>query len=240
MNEGLMEVTRTETGGRVKITKTVSYEYINGADPNIAAGANYVSWAVNELNAGARMYRVELNQPGCKTQTLSILFELKPVASGGNAVIKFDGTPNTPGTNTRSYVLDGNEMVFFLNGDGDPKEVMLHEVYHLFGQPDEYSELPGIGSPPSAGGVVTYSPPTPGPMEVTYIGTATQGDTPISLSYFGPTPHDPAMFLWNVPSSLMGDGSLAYYGESFFWIAIEMEKIFATEGTPVTAKIVLP
>ncbi len=58
-------ITRTETGGRVTITKKVKFEYTNAADPDLALGMNIFSAAEMKLNEFAGLYGVEISQPGC-------------------------------------------------------------------------------------------------------------------------------------------------------------------------------
>ncbi len=153
--------------------------------------------------------------------------------------MRFDGTPDPTRTVNRSQVEYGSEMTFFLEEYGDPNWTMIHEMMHLSGQPDEYAEFLGTGSPPGPAGVVTYALPTPGALEVTYLGTATQGDETLPLPYLGTSSSAPGAFIWALPSLMGQNGDWRCFAESFFWIPKEVEYVFDFEGTPVAAKIVV-
>lgn len=240
VNAAKIEVTRTASGGEVKITKSFSLRYSAGATAaanktavEAAIKASMVAWTT-----AARGNTVRVEQPGCPPQNLKIKFVADIVASGADVDVDVDAT-NDP--NLRSYVAGGTMMKFYtvpVSGTW----VMTHEVGHTLGLPDEYTTVPGVPlSPaPPAGPLVTA--PTASPTMTYKSTTPQQGAKSVVLTVnngFLPGPTDPTYDFTFDTNSIMGqDGSNVYPIRVFMWIAIEVDKMLTAEGVPSVVKIV--
>ncbi len=241
-NAAGLSVVRTQTGGTVEIAKTFSLTYANGATAaNDAANiTSAIATGTSDWNTGASGYKVEITQPGCQTQQLSIRFKSTVVASNADVVITVDGTPNT---SLRSFVMGGTAMTFY-TAPSNASWVMAHELGHCFGQPDEYTEITGntivVGPPPSAQQSLAVPNATP---QMTYHGTGTQGgNVVVTLTHnpgFQPPPGATSYDFWFDQSVIMGEyGSYTFPPRNFFWIAIEVERILNTHLGGCTVRIV--
>ncbi len=245
-NDCYLNFIRTSSAGRVEVTVKVALKYQEGASAvnHGDYAADLVRYAQTFWNRGARGYKLKIKQDGCPEQELAMQLNFEIVVSAAEADVEIyiSDLPMAPGNDNISYVEGGYLMVFYLNGVGDPYWVMAHEFGHVLGQPDEYVELEVTAQP--SGNGVNYIPDGPAPV-VTFIGTATQenasggkGQTAVNLEPGFPTPGEPT-YTFNTNSAMGMDGGQRIYAENFFWVAIESEKLFAAEGTSISANIIL-
>lgn len=244
-NYGNMKVTRTASAGTVEFKVKFELVFIDGA--NEAAHGDLIGRLVHgamaEWTGQASQVKVEVSQPGCPTQRLRIKFVAEIIGAGAeDAVIMVSDAPLPPSGSLSSYVYEGWEMTFFLNGHDSQQNVMTHEMGHIFGLPDEYASVPGIASP-NGDGSVTYGASGVHPA-VTFYGTATQqtseglGSRTLLLQNARPDADVSGNVYFDMYSQMGHSAIDELYAENFYWVAIEVEKLFAAEGMPLSAQIV--
>ena len=240
-NAAKLAITRTKTAGTVRITKTFALTYANGATATADAGGitSALIAGANAWTRGASAYKVEIKQPGCEVQLLSISFGATVVASGADVDVTVDGTPDIY---ARSYVVGGTAMTFY-TAPPEADWTMAHELGHCYGQPDEYTTITGtkmIGGPPPA--VPTLLVPKVSPTMV-YHGTPAQGgDVKVVLTHnpgFVPAPGDTSFDFWFDEAAIMGEyASYHFPRRNFHWIAIEVKRILEKQVGGCDVRIV--
>jgi hypothetical protein len=223
-NKCKIAIVRTEDGGTVTVKKSFGLTYSQGANEaaNKATVSGAITSAMSAWQAGAAPYRIVVEQPGCQKQKLKIQFTAVIVASAGDVAVDVDGRPAAPpGTpGHRSGVSGGDKMHFYLNGVGDVAWTMTHETGHTFGLADEY----------------TFDRPTNTAPTMTYKG-ASDPDVSVTLSP-SPIPFAKPGFFGFDNLTIMGrNGNNTFPSYLFFWIAIEVKKIFAAAGISAVVKV---
>ncbi len=219
-------IIRTEEGGTVTITKSFSLAYALGATEadhkGVVTGA--LAGAMGTWQSEAAKYRIVVEQPGCKTQKLKMQYTATIVASGGDVAVTVDGTVPPPvdseDAQPRSFVTGGTAMNFYVNAHGDNSWVMVHEVGHTFGLPDEY----------------IYTHPTNTAPSVTYKGASDPAQT-VTLTASTIDPETVGTFSFDNPCIMGQAENTVYPAYLFFWVAIEVQKILKTAGVSAVVKV---
>ena len=226
-NKGTMSIVRTDTGGTVTIRKTFSLSYVLGATEaaDRATLVSAISSAMSTWQSNAANFRIQVEQPGCSPQKLTMMYTSAIVASGADVAVTVDGTaapaPPTPGL--RSFVQGGTAMTFYTNGVGDIPWTMVHEIGHTFGLPDEY--------------IYELTSATPAPT-ATFKGEALP-DKVVTLSTSALAPPT-GKFNFDADSVMGRNGNSTYSDYVFYWIAIEVEKVLTAAGVTAVVKVVTP
>jgi hypothetical protein len=225
-NKGTMAIVRTEDGGSVTIRKTFSLAYTAGADEATNKGTltSAISSAMATWQSNAATYRIQVEQPGCKPQKLTIMYSSAIVASGADVAVSVDGTaaPTPPAEGLRSFVQGGTAMTFYTNGIGDIPWTMVHEIGHTMGLPDEY----------------TYQMPSATPAPTATFKGASLPDKPVTLLTSGIVSADPAKFNFDSDCVMGRNGNSTYPDYLFYWVAIEVQKVFKAAGVDAVVKVV--
>jgi hypothetical protein len=218
-NKGRIAVVRTEDGGSVTVTKTFSLAYTlsaNEADHRGVVTAQLTS-AMSTWTSEAASFRVVVNQPGCQPQRLNIIYTTAIVASGADVAVTVNGQQPPPEDSDeeelRSFVTGGTEMNFFVRARGDNTWVMVHEVGHTMGLPDEYI----YDHPSSTAPTVTYK-------------AASNPDEVVTLGARGTPAADATEFEFETATIMGKDQSRVYPPRVFFWVAIEVKKLLQAAG----------
>lgn len=211
-----LDVKRTCTGGTVTITKTFSYKYANGATAkdhqSIITSA--IDSAMGTWTSKAQSYKVIINEVGCAPQHLKIQFRAKTVTSGADVTVE---ARNIEG---RSYVIGGKKMVFFIK-DGYMEWVMIHEIGHTFGLPDEYIYSHPEDTAPS----VTYLNPIPPDETITLSDSEVPAETKGTFSFDN--------------STVMGEHSNEEFPVYlYYWVGIEVRELLKKEGITACVQVV--
>jgi hypothetical protein len=227
-NKGTIAIVRTEEGGSVTIKKTFSLAYTAGATEAANKGTitSAITSAMATWQSNAASFRIQVEQPGCKVQKLTIMYTSAIVASGADVAVSVDGTaaPAPPAEGLRSFVQGGTAMTFYTNGVGDIPWTMVHEIGHTMGLPDQY--------------IFQLSSATPAPT-VTFKGaslpdkTETLPTSPIASA-------DPAKFNFDSDCVMGRNGNNKYPDYLFYWVAIEVQKVFKAAGVDAVVKVVAP
>jgi hypothetical protein len=224
-NKGKIGVQRTDEGGSVTITKTFSLTYTAGATEAAHKGTitSAITSAMSTWTSNAANFLIQVEQPGCKVQKLTMVYASSIVPSGADVAVSVDGTaaPADPKKGLRSFVQGGTAMTFYTNGVGDIPWTMVHEIGHTFGLPDEY-----IYEQPAA---------TPAPT-ATFKGAALP-DKVVTLSTSAITPKA-GKFNFDADSVMGRNGNSKYGDYLFYWIAIEVEKVLKAAGVTAVVKVV--
>ncbi|MCU0801861.1 MAG: hypothetical protein MUD11_08795 [Rhodobacteraceae bacterium] len=224
-NKGKMKITRTEEGGTVAIVKSFSLAYTAGATEaaNKATITSAITSAMATWQSSASNYRIQVEQPGCKTQKLTMTYASTIVASGADVAVSVDGTaaPTPPTPGLRSFVQGGTAMTFYTNGVGDIPWTMVHEIGHTFGLPDEY--------------IYDLTSATPAPT-VTFKG-ASLPDKTVTLSTSAIAAAT-GKFNFDADCVMGRNGNGKYPEYVFYWVAIEVQKIFTAAGVNAVVKVV--
>ena len=244
-NKCSIAVARTATGGTVTISKTFSVTYANGATAaaNLSTVTRAMTSAMSNWTAGAARRKLRIQQPGCSTQNLRIIFRSSIVSSGANVRITADNRVPTPAETAagglRSYVVGGTVMTFYLKGTGAINWTMTHEIGHTFGLPDEYTSIPGvlITPPPTAAGAARITAPRATPT-MTYIGSPPQANSVSNLAANFIDPGNNRNYMFDTATIMGRNGNTTYPANNFYWIAIEVKRIMAAAGTPANVSIV--
>ncbi|MEO1540501.1 MAG: hypothetical protein AAFU59_08955 [Pseudomonadota bacterium] len=239
-NKCTIDIARTASGGTVTVHKTFSLSYAKGASASSHATTitNAITTAMNNWQSGANGKKLQIEQPGCRRQRLNIRFTSAIVASGADVRVTVDNTAATA-AGLRSFVQDGTQMTFYLNGNAGTGWVMTHEIGHTFGLPDEYTSIPGIPitPPPTTPGAAMVTAPSATPT-MTYIGAPPQPNASVVLTAHFIDPENPSNFFFDSPSIMGQSGNTTYPNRVFYWIAIEVKSIMAAAGTPANVTIV--
>jgi len=233
---------RTATGGTVTISKTFSLSYVAGATARAHQSSitNAITTAMSNWTSGASSHKLQIQQPGCRTQKLRIVFTSTIASSGANVSVRVDNTTPTAATgNLRSFVRGGTQMTFYVQGIGTTGWTMTHEIGHTFGLPDEYISLPGvpITPPPTTAGAAMVTPPVATPT-MTYIGSPPQANSAVVLTSNFIDPSNPMNYYFDNAGIMGQNGNTTYPANNFYWIAIEVKRIMAAAGTPANVSIV--
>jgi hypothetical protein len=223
VNKCKIAILRTEEGGSVTIKKTFSLEYVMSANEAAHKGTvtAAISSAMSDWQSAAASHRLIIEQPGCKTQKLTILYTSVIVASGGDVKVTVDGRPaEVP--ELRSGVSGGTEMEFFINASDIPW-TMTHETGHTFGLEDEY----------------IYTHPNNTAPSFTYKG-ADNPDKTVTLTASAIPPDAPGTFSFNNATVMGRSGNTTFKDYHFYWVAIEVKKILAAAGVNAVVKIGAP
>jgi len=213
-------MTRTTTTGRVTFTKKCKLAYDNGASASAHATTvtNRIAGAMSNWTAGAARWRVEVKQPGCGTQKLSIHFASSIVTSGEDILITVD---NTPDASLLSFVDSGTAMTYYL-ADPDTTWTVTHELGHSFGLPDLYT--------------FDRTAATPAPI-CTFIGShGANFEQTLGASAIPPDPAGRHAFDW--PSVMGQANDTTYQKYLFYWVGIETKALLADNGVSADVKIV--
>lgn len=220
-NKCNVEVIRTATGGEVKITKTFSLRYSNGATEaaHKATVTGAITSAMSTWTSEAEKWRVEVKQPGCELQKMKMIYIAKIVASGADVSVTVDGS--TTG-DLRSYVSGGIEMNFYINDPDDVVWTMVHEIGHTFGLPDEY----------------VYSHPSASPAPTCVYKAADAPDKTVTLSPSAIPPEVAGTHSFDNATIMGQAGNTTYPDHVFYWVAIEAKRVLAEGGASAEVKIV--
>ncbi|MGL5011479.1 MAG: hypothetical protein ACRC6I_16495, partial [Paracoccaceae bacterium] len=123
----------------------------------------------------------------------------------------------------RSGVTGGTAMEYFLNEGGDIAWTMTHETGHTFGLLDEY----------------TFNRPSNTAPKATYKG-ADNPDKVVTLSPSAIPAVAAGQFAFDNATVMGQDGNNVFPDYLFYWIAIEVKKIFQTAGVTAVVKVGLP
>jgi hypothetical protein len=226
VNKCKIAILRTEEGGTVTITKSFSLAYTNGAteagDKDKVKGA--ITGAFSAWQTAGASFRIQIEQPGCKPQKLSMIFTATFVASGADVAVTVDGTPAPPADqpDLRMSVSGGVRLEFFVNKRGNITWSMTHELGHSFGLEDEY----------------IYSHPSSSPPTITIKG-ASDPDKTITLTAAGAgTPT--TTFAFNNATVMGISQNTVFPDHLFYWVAIEVKKIMQAAGVSAVVKVVAP
>ena len=224
-NKGTISIVRTDTGGTVTVRKTFSLAYTAGATEaaHRTTITSAITSAMSTWQSNAANFRIQVEQPGCSVQKLTMMYTSAIVASGADVAVSVDGTaaPADPDNGLRSFVSGGTEMTFYTNGVGDIPWTMVHEIGHTFGLPDEY--------------IYELSSATPAPT-TTFKG-ASLPDKTITLSTSAIAPPT-GKFNFDADSVMGRNGNSTYSDYVFYWIAIEVQKVFTAAGVNAVVKVV--
>jgi len=227
-NKCAVSIQRTNTGGTVTLSKSFSMAYSNGATAAAHGGTvtTAISSAMSSWTNAARNFRVQIEQPGCSTQKLRMVFASSVVTSGADVSVTADNkTPATlpDGTTeqSRSYVQGGTAMNFFMQGVGNINWTMIHEIGHTFGLPDEY----------------TYNRTSATPAPTCMYKGADNPNKTITLTTSA-IPAAAGQFGFDNASVMGQNGNTTYPDNLFYWITIEVKRILADEGVNATVKVV--
>jgi hypothetical protein len=226
VNKCKLAIQRTEDAGTVTITKSFSLAYTNGAteagDKTKVTGA--ITGAFAAWQTAAAAFRIQVEQPGCKPQKLKMIFTATFVASGADVAVTVNGQPAPPASqpDLRMSVSGGVRLKFFVNKRGNITWSMTHELGHSFGLEDEY----------------IYSHPSSTPPTITIKG-ASDPDKTITLTAAGAgTPA--TTFAFNNPTVMGISQNTVFPAHLFYWVAIEVKKIFQAAGISAVVKVVVP
>lgn len=226
-NKGKIAIIRTEEGGSVTLTKTFSLAYTAGATEAASKGTltSAITSAMSTWQSNAASFRIQVEQPGCKVQKLTMLYASAIVASGADVAVSVDGTaaPTPPAEGLRSFVQGGTAMTFYTNGIGDIPWTMVHEIGHTLGLPDEY--------------IFQLASATPAPT-VTFKG-ASLPDKAVVLPTSPIASADAAKFNFDSDCVMGRNGNTKYPDYLFYWIAIEVQKVFKAAGVEAVVKVVV-
>ncbi|MGL4321722.1 MAG: hypothetical protein ACRCS3_12750 [Paracoccaceae bacterium] len=226
-NKGKLAIQRTDTGGTVTITKTFSLAYTAGATEAANKGTitSAITSAMSTWQTNAANFRIQIEQPGCSVQKLTIMYSSAIVASGADVAVSVDGTaaPKPPTPGLRSFVQGGTKMTFYTNGVGDISWTMVHEIGHTFGLPDEY--------------IYDQASETPKPT-ATFKG-ASLPDKTVTLDKSGLKPKA-GKFSFDADSVMGRNGNTKYGDYLFYWVAIEVDKVLKAAGVTAVVKVVTP
>jgi hypothetical protein len=224
VNKCTIAIVRTEAGGAVTVTKSFALSYANGATEKDHKGkvTAAITSAVAAWQSAASAFRVQVEQPGCKPQKLNILFAAVWPASGADVAIVADGTPRPPpkAPDLRNDVEGGVLMTVRVNKRGDMAWSVTHEFGHTLGLEDEY----------------IYSHPSKSAPSVTWKGASDPDHTVILTATTGA--ESKKTFAFNNASVMGESGNMTFPGYLFYWLAIEVQKIFKTAGVTAVVKIV--
>jgi hypothetical protein len=112
-------------------------------------------------------------------------------------------------------------MTFYTNGVGDIPWTMVHEIGHTFGLPDEY--------------IYDLTSATPAPT-VTFKG-ASLPDKTVTLSTSAIAAAT-GKFNFDADCVMGRNGNGKYPEYVFYWVAIEVQKIFTAAGVNAVVKVV--
>ncbi len=226
-NKGKIAIVRTEEGGSVTVTKTFSLSYTAGATEAANKGTitSAITSAMSTWQSEAANFRIQVEQPGCKPQKLTMLYASSIVASGADVAVSVDGTPAPapPAEGLRSFVSGGTSMTFYTNGVGDIPWTMVHEIGHTMGLPDEY----------------TFDRPSATKPKVTFKG-ASLPDKVVELENSPIVNADPAKHNFDSDDVMGRNGNTKYPAYLFYWIAIEVDKVLKAAGVTAVVKVVAP
>ncbi|MFM2391090.1 MAG: hypothetical protein RLZZ437_2645 [Pseudomonadota bacterium] len=226
-NKGKLAIQRTDTGGTVTITKTFSLSYTAGATEAANKGTitSAITSAMSTWQTNAANFRIQIEQPGCSVQKLTIMYTSTIVPSGADVAVSVDGTaaPTPPTPGLRSFVQGGTAMTFYTNGVGDIPWTMVHEIGHTFGLPDEY--------------IYDQASATPKPT-ATFKG-ASLPDKTVTLDTSAITPKT-GKFNFDADSVMGRNGNSKYGDYLFYWVAIEVDKVLKAAGVTAVVKVVTP
>lgn len=219
-NKCTIAIQRTATEGSVTIKKTYNLAYSNGATEadDKATVVAAIASSMSTWTSEAAKWRVEVKQPGCDTQLLSITYTAPLVASGGDIRVTAD---KTVAAGLRSYVEEGTKMTFYLNGVGNVNWTMAHEMGHTFGLVDMY----------------TYDRTAATPAPVCTWKGADNPDSSVTLTTSSITP-DPGKFGFDAATVMGKNGNTTYPEYLFYWVAIEVKRILAANGANAEVRIV--
>lgn len=227
-NKSAISIARTNTGGTVTLSKSFSQRYSNGATDADHGDTvrTAITSAMSSWTLAARSFRIQIDQPGCSTQKLRMVFAATPAARRADVRVTVDNkTPATLPDGTteqlRSYVSGGVDMNFFVQGVGAINWTMIHEVGHTFGLPDEY----------------TYNRPAATPAPTCMYKGADNPNKTITLST-STIPAEAGKFGFDNASVMGQNGNTTYPDNLFYWISIEVKRILSEEGVNAEVKVV--
>jgi hypothetical protein len=224
-NKGKIAIVRTEEGGSVTVKKTFSLAYTAGATEAAHKGTitSAITTAMSTWQTNAANFRIQVEQPGCKVQKLTMLYASAIVTTGADVAVSVDGTaaPAPPAEGLRSFVQGGTAMTFYTNGVGDIPWTMVHEIGHTMGLPDEY----------------IYDRPTATKPKATFKG-ASLPDKVVELLNSGIVNADPAKHNFDSDDVMGRNGNNKYPEYLFYWIAIEVDKVLKAAGVTAVVKVV--
>lgn len=226
-NKCRLAIQRTQTGGSVTITKSFGLSYTNGATEAADKGrvTAAITSAFSAWQSAAGSYRIQVEQPGCSSQKLTILFSAIFPASGADVAVTVNGqpAPPAPAPDLRMSVAGGTAFTFFVNKRGDIAWSSTHELGHTFGLADEY----------------TYNRPAAAPAPTVLYKGASDPDRTVTLVH-KPAKSSPGNEAFENDTVMGVSGNTTFPDYLYYWVAIEVKAILQAAGVTAVVKVVAP